>query len=160
MHVFIAWSLLISHLLSSPSSPTREKLIQHIKDTPSYSMILDCIFQHIPLELCAASVKNKFSQLPAGISEFSQAATRAITDNSVLFAVQSLWPVGPDGMASFAGAIYGLMLKTLPAYVRDWYNDIRDRTSSSAIEYFTKTCCSPHLITNELSQVCAFSLSA
>ncbi|KAI3810700.1 hypothetical protein L1987_20322 [Smallanthus sonchifolius] len=153
VHVFVAWSLLISHLLSLPSSPTKEKLIQHIKDSSSDSIILDCIFQHIPLELCAESVKKKFSQLPAGISEFSQAATRAITDNSVLFAVQSLWPVGTDGMASFAGAIYGLMLRTLPAYVRDWFSDIRDNTSSSAIEFFTRTCCSPHLITYELSQI-------
>ncbi|KAI3676180.1 hypothetical protein L1987_85781 [Smallanthus sonchifolius] len=153
VHVFVAWSLLISHLLSLPSSPTKEKLIQHIKDSSSDSIILDCIFQHIPLELCAESVKKKFSQLPAGISEFSQAATRAITDNSVLFAVQSLWPVGTDGMASFAGAIYGLMLRTLPAYVRDWFSDIRDHTSSSAIEFFTRTCCSPHLITYELSQI-------
>lgn len=156
MHVFLAWSLLISHLLSSASSPTREKLIQHINDT-SNSIILDCIFQHIPLELCAASVKKKFSELPGGISEVAEAATRAITDNSVLFAVESLWPVRPDGMASFAGAIYGLMLKTLPAYVRDWFNDIRDRTSTSAIESFTRTWCSPTLITNELSQVCVFS---
>ncbi|KAL8237342.1 hypothetical protein R6Q59_018423 [Mikania micrantha] len=147
VHYFVAWSLLLSHLLSLPSSPTKEKLIQHIKDLSSNSNILDCIFQHIPLELCA---EKKFSQFPAGISE---AATRAITDNSVLFAVESLWPVGPDVMASFAGAMYGLMLRTLSAYVRDWFNNIRDRTSSSAVEFFTRTCCSPHLITNELSQI-------
>ncbi|KAI7741148.1 hypothetical protein M8C21_014084, partial [Ambrosia artemisiifolia] len=143
VHVFVAWSLMISHLLSSPSTPTTEKLIQHIKYTSSSSIILDCIFQHIPLELCAA-------QLPAGISE---AASHAITDNSVLFALESLWPVGPDGIASFASAIYGLMLRSFPAKVRDWFNNIRDRTSSSAIEFFTRTYCSPYLITNELSQI-------
>ncbi|KAI7738214.1 hypothetical protein M8C21_032883 [Ambrosia artemisiifolia] len=157
VHVFVAWSM-ISHLLASPSSPTKEKLIQHIKDSCN-SMILDCIFQHIPLELCAASVKKKLSQLPAGISEFAQAASRAIKDNSLLFAVESLWPVGPDGMTSFAGAIYGLMLKTLPAYVREWFNDIRDHTSSSAIESFTRTWCSPPLIAIELSQIKKANLS-
>lgn len=109
--------------------------------------------------MCAASVKKKFSQLPAEISEVAAAATRAIADNSVLFAVERLWPVRPDGMASFAAAIYGLMLTTLPAYVREWFNDVRDRTSSSAIESFTRTWCSPSLITNELSQVCIFSMS-
>lgn len=56
-------------------------------------------------------------------------------------------------MASFAGAIYGLMLTTVPAYVRGWFNDIRDRTTSSAIESFTRAWCSPPLITNELSQI-------
>nr|XP_043619247.1 E3 ubiquitin-protein ligase listerin [Erigeron canadensis] len=158
VHVFLAWSLLISYLLSSPSSSTREKLIQHIEDS-SISIILDCIFQHIPLELCSASVKKKLSELPPVISEVAKAATRSIVDNSVLFAVETLWPVGPDGMASFAGAIYGLMLRTLPAYVRNWFNDIRDRTSSSAIESFTRTWCSPPLITNELSQIKKANLS-
>ncbi|CAI9298846.1 unnamed protein product [Lactuca saligna] len=158
VNVFLAWSLLISHLLSSSSSTsssssrTREKLIQHIQDS-SNSTILDCIFQHVPLELCTVNIKKKLSELPEGIAEVAAAATRAITDSSVLFAVESLWPVGPDGMASFAGAIYGLMLTTVPAYVRGWFNDIRDRTTSSAIESFTRAWCSPPLITNELSQI-------
>ncbi|XP_076904678.1 E3 ubiquitin-protein ligase listerin-like [Bidens hawaiensis] len=157
VHVFVTWSL-ISHLLASPSSTTKEKLIQHIKDSCN-PMILDCIFQHIPLELCAASVKKKLSQLPPGISEFAQSATRAITNNSVLFAVESLWPIGPDRMTSFTGAMYGLMLKTLPAYVREWFNDVRDHTSSSAIESFTRTWCSPPLIADELSQIKKADLS-
>lgn len=160
VHVFLAWSLLISRVLSSPSSssPTREKLIQLIQHS-SNSSILDCIFQHVPLELCSISVKKKASELPAGILEVAAAATRAITDNSVLCAVESLWPIGPDSMASFAGAIYGLMLRTLPAYVRGWFNDIRDRATSSAIESFTRTWCSPPLITNELSQIKKANLS-
>ncbi|XP_071696870.1 E3 ubiquitin-protein ligase listerin [Rutidosis leptorrhynchoides] len=158
VHVFLAWSLLMSHLLSAPSSSTREKLIQHINDT-SDSTILDCIFQHIPLELCAASLKKKVSEIPCGLTDIAEASSRAIADNSVLFVVESLWPVGPDKMASFAGALYGLMLKALPAYVRDWFNDIRDRTSTSAIESFTRTWCSPALITNELSQIKKANLS-
>ncbi|KAI3781450.1 hypothetical protein L2E82_11465 [Cichorium intybus] len=153
VNVFLAWSLLISYLLSSPSSSrTREKLIQHIQEA-SNSTILDCIFQHVPLELCTVNIKKKLSELPEGIAEVAAAATRAITDSSVLFAVESLWPIGPNGMASFAGAIYGLMLRTVPAYVRGWFNDIRDRTTSSAIESFTRAWCSPPLITNELSQI-------
>ncbi|KAL4572514.1 hypothetical protein LXL04_019293 [Taraxacum kok-saghyz] len=152
VNVFLAWSLLISHLLTSPSSATRDKLIQHIQDSSNFA-ILDCIFQHVPLELCTVNIKKKLSELPKGIAEVAAAATRAITDSSVLFAVESLWPVGPDEMASFAGAIYGLMLRTVPAYVRGWFNDIRDRTTSSGIESFTRAWCSPTLITNELSQI-------
>ncbi|XP_024965066.1 E3 ubiquitin-protein ligase listerin isoform X4 [Cynara cardunculus var. scolymus] len=159
VHVFLAWSLLISRVLSSPSSsPTREKLIQLVQHTSS-SSILDCIFQHVPLELCSTSVKKKGCELPAGMLEVAAAATRAITDNSVVYAVESLWPLGPDSVACFAGAIYGLMLRTLPAYVRGWFNDIRDRATSSAIESFTRTWCSPPLITNELSQIKKANLS-
>ncbi|GKA76734.1 E3 ubiquitin protein ligase listerin, partial [Tanacetum coccineum] len=154
VNVFVAWSLLISHLVSSPSSsPTKQKLIQHIQQL-SRSSILDCIFQHIPLELYA-----QLFELPTGVSEIAEAATRAITDNSVLFAVESLWPIGLDGMASFAGAMYGLMLRTLPAYVREWFNDVRDRSSSSEIESFTRQWCSPPLITNELDQIKNANLS-
>ncbi|PWA65835.1 Armadillo-like helical [Artemisia annua] len=159
VNVFVAWSLLISHLVSSPSSsPTKQKLIQHIQDL-SRSSILDCIFQHIPLELYASNIKKKLFELPTGVSEIAEAATRAITDNSMLFAVESLWPIELDGMASFAGAMYGLMLRTLPAYVREWFNGVRDRASSSQIESFTRQWCSPPLITNELDQIKNANLS-
>ncbi|KAK2983979.1 hypothetical protein RJ640_027304 [Escallonia rubra] len=62
-------------------------------------------------------------------------------------------------MASFAGAIVGLMLRILPAYVRGWFSNIRDRSTSYAIESFTKAWCSPPLITNELTQIKKASFS-
>lgn len=130
MNVLLAWSLLLSHLLSFPSSsPERERLIQHIQEHANWA-ILDCLFQHIPLELCLAhSLKKKDTELPPVLSEAASAATRAITSSSVLFCVESLWPVEPEKMASLAGAIYGLMLCILPAYVRGWFSDIRDRST-------------------------------
>ncbi|GMP89851.1 hypothetical protein CsSME_00041233 [Camellia sinensis var. sinensis] len=154
VNVFLAWSLLLSRLQSfPPSSPARERLVQHIQEHAN-SAILDCLFQHIPLDLCLAhSLKKKDVELPAVLSEAAAAATQAIRSSSVLFCVESLWPVGPEKMASLAGAIFGLMLHILPAYVRGWFSDIRDRSMSSAIEYFTKVWCSPPLITNELSQI-------
>ncbi|KAL6967782.1 RING-type E3 ubiquitin transferase [Sarracenia purpurea var. burkii] len=154
VNVFLAWSLLLSHLLSFPSSsPARERLVQHIQEHAD-SAILDCLFQHIPLEMCLAhSLKKKDVELPAVLSEAASAATRAITSSSLLFCVESLWPVRPEKMASLAGAIFGLMLCILPAYVRGWFSDIRDRSTSSAIESFTKAWCSPPLIRNELSQI-------
>lgn len=100
------------------------------------------------------SSKRKDIELPAAVSEAANAATRAITTSSILFSVKLLWPIGPEKMASLAGAIFGLMLHNLPAYVRGWFSDIRDRSVSSAIESFTKAWCSPTLISNELSQVC------
>nr|GMD73243.1 E3 ubiquitin-protein ligase listerin [Ipomoea batatas] len=154
INVFLAWSLLLSHLVSLPSSsPSREKIVQYIQDSAS-STILDCLFQHIPLEFCAPSaVKKKDLELPASVSEAARAATRAITCSSALFALESLWPVGPEKIAMFAGAIFGLILQTLPAYVRGWFGDIRDRSTSSAVEFFTKSYCSPPLIANELSLI-------
>lgn len=152
VNVFLAWALFLSYLLSLPSSsPVRERLVQHIQDSAN-STILDCLFQHIPLESCMhPSLKKR--ELSAGLAEVGTSATRAITTNSALFFVELLWPIGPEKMASLAGAIYGLMLCILPAYVREWFGNIRDRSTSYAIESFTKGCCSPPLITNELSQI-------
>ncbi|KAK3022955.1 hypothetical protein RJ639_046773 [Escallonia herrerae] len=160
VNVFLAWSLLLSHLLCLPSSsPAREILVQYVQDSVN-SAILDCFFQHIPLELfMAPNLKKRDAELPAGVSDVATAANHAITTNSVLFFVESLWPVTTEKMASFAGAIVGLMLRILPAYVRGWFSNIRDRSTSYAIESFTKAWCSPPLITNELTQIKKASFS-
>ncbi|MCD9639553.1 hypothetical protein HAX54_024169 [Datura stramonium] len=152
--VFLAWSLLLSHVVSLPSSsPLRERLVQYIQEFAT-STVLDCLFQHIPLEFCVpSSLKKKESELPASVSEAAKSATHAIVSSSVLFCLESLWPVAPEKVASLAGAIFGLMLCILPAYVRGWFSDIRDRSTSSAIEFFTRAYCSPPLIMNELSQI-------
>lgn len=154
VHTFIAWALVLTHIQSLPSSsPARERLIQHIQDYAS-TTILDCIFQHIPLKLgLAHHTKKKDIELPTEVSKAAAAAKRAITTCSVLFALESLWPIGAEQMASLTGAIYGLMLCLLPAYVRNWFTGLRDRSRSSAIESFTKTWCSPPLLSDELSQI-------
>lgn len=157
MKVFLAWSLLLSHLLSLPSlSPERERLVQYIQDSAN-PMILECIFQHIPLEYMTQGLKKKDGELPAELSAAATAATRSISSGSLLFSVESLWPVEPVKLATLAGAIYGLMLCLLPAYVRGWFTDLRDRSTSSSVESFTRQWCSPPLIANELSQVCCLS---
>ena len=155
VNVFLAWSVLLSHLCVLPSiSATREQLIQYVQESAS-SVILDCLFQHIPLELyLAQSLKKKDTDLPAEASEAASAATSAIRTGSLLFSVESLWPIAPEKMASLSGALFGLLLRVLPAYVRGWFTDLRDRSTSSLIETFTRTWCSPPLIANELSQVC------
>lgn len=152
--LFLAWSLLILHLWSLPaSSSTRERLIQYIQAYAT-RVILDCLFQHIPVEISMIqSLKKKDAELSGGLSKAASAATRATTTGSLLFSVESLWPVELEKISSLAGAIYGLMLHVLPAYVRGWFSDLRDRNTSTAIESFTRTCCSPPLIANELSQV-------
>ncbi|XP_020237904.1 E3 ubiquitin-protein ligase listerin isoform X2 [Cajanus cajan] len=154
VNLFLAWSLLISHLLSLPSSSSqRERLIQYIQDSATPA-ILDCLFQHIPVEIfMVPSLKKKDAELSGVLSEASSAATCATTTGSLLFSVESLWPIKLEKISSLAGAIYGLMLQVLPAYVRGWFSDLRDRNTSAVIESFTKTCCSPPLIANELSQI-------
>ncbi|PON41842.1 Vacuolar protein sorting-associated protein [Parasponia andersonii] len=154
VNVFLAWSLLLSNLWSLPSSsPARERLVQYIQNfaTP---VVLDCIFQHIPVDLCISqNLKKKDVELPAGLSEAAIAANLAITNGSSLFSTESLWPVEPVKLASLAGALFGLMLRVLPAYVREWFSGLRDRSMSTLIESFTRTWCSPPLIANELSQI-------
>ncbi|KAK4419849.1 E3 ubiquitin-protein ligase listerin [Sesamum alatum] len=154
VNVLVAWCLLLSHIVSLPSSsPARERMIQYVQDSTN-STILDCLFQHIPLEVyMGTSSRKKDLELPAAVSEAANAAMRALTTGSVLFSVELLWPTGPEKMASLAGAVFGLMLHNLPAYVRGWFSDIRDRSLSSAIESFTKAWCSPTLISNELSEI-------
>ncbi|XP_057789666.1 E3 ubiquitin-protein ligase listerin [Salvia miltiorrhiza] len=154
VNVLVAWSLLLSHIVSLPSSsPERERMIQYVQNSTNPG-ILDCLFQHIPLDpYMGTSSKRKDIELPAEVSEAANAARRAVTTSSILFSVELLWPIEPAKMASLAGAIFGLMLHNLPAYVRGWFSDIRDRSALSAIESFTKAWCSPTLISNELSQI-------
>ncbi|KAJ1437516.1 Zinc finger, RING-type [Sesbania bispinosa] len=145
---------LLAHQRSLPSSSSeRERLIQYIQDSATPA-ILDCLFQHIPVEISMIqSLKKKDAELSGGLSKAASAATRATTTGSLLFSVESLWPVELEKISSLAGAIYGLMLHVLPAYVRGWFSDLRDRNTSAFIESFTRTCCSPPLIANELSQI-------
>ncbi|KAL9224180.1 hypothetical protein vseg_000242 [Gypsophila vaccaria] len=154
VHVFVAWCLVLTYLVSLPPSSTkREKLVQEIQESAS-SAILDCLFQHIPFELSVAhGLKKKDSDLPPELADIATAATRAIKTGSVLFAVESLWPIGMQNMSSLAAAIFGLMLHVLPDFVRVWFTGLRARSASSAIESFTKTWCSPHLVSYELSQI-------
>ncbi|KAG9151170.1 hypothetical protein Leryth_002735 [Lithospermum erythrorhizon] len=153
VNVYVAWALLLSHLISLPSSsPARERLVQYIQ-VSAKSTVLDCLLQHIPVECLALTSRKKDVELPATLSGAAKAAKHAIVACSVLFSVEALWPIETNKMASFAGAIFGLMLRILPAYVRGWFNDIRDRSLSSAIESFTKSWCSPPLIADELSQI-------
>lgn len=152
VNVFLAWSLFLSYLLSLPSSsPARERLVQHIQNY-AHPDILDCLFHHIPLESCMPrSVKKK--ELSAALSSIGPAAASAITTGSAMFCVESLWPLVPETMAKLACAVFGLMLCILPAYVRVWFGNIRNRSTINAVESFTRVWCSPPLITNELSQI-------
>ncbi|KZV39908.1 hypothetical protein F511_04548 [Dorcoceras hygrometricum] len=154
VNVLLAWCLLLSHLASLQSSSSlRERIIQYVQDFTN-AAVLDCLFQYIPLELCMGnSSRKKEIEIPAEVSKAASAAVRALTSSSLVFCVETLWPITPKKMASLAGSIFGLMLHNLPAYVRGWFSEIRDRSVSSAIESFTKAWCSPTLVSNELSEV-------
>jgi hypothetical protein len=76
-----------------------------------------------------------------------------VSSGTVSFAVESLWPVKEENVVVLAGAIYGLLLRVLPACVRIWFTGLRDRSTASAIENFTSSNCSTHLLADEFSQV-------
>uniref|UniRef100_A0A1D1ZG63 E3 ubiquitin-protein ligase listerin n=2 Tax=Anthurium amnicola TaxID=1678845 RepID=A0A1D1ZG63_9ARAE len=154
VNVFLAWSLLLSYLQLLPSSsPSKEKLVLCIQDSVS-PIILDFVFQHIPLKVGSLhSLKKKEAELPVETMKAANAAKHAITTCSLLFAIESFWPVGVEQMSLLSGSIYGLMIRLLPAYVRNWFTNLRDRSLSQAIESFTKLWCSPPLFSEELSQV-------
>ncbi|KAJ3688315.1 hypothetical protein LUZ61_017479 [Rhynchospora tenuis] len=153
--VFIAWGLLLTHLAYLPASaPTREKVIQFIQDNINPD-ILVCLFQHIPLNI-GSSPKRKDKDTTDLLPEASNAANASklsIVNCSISLFVESLWPIGTEQMASLAGGLYGMMVRLLPSYVRGWFTSLRDRSLSMAIEAYTKTWCSPPLVSDELSQV-------
>ncbi|CAA6669280.1 unnamed protein product [Spirodela intermedia] len=159
VNIFLAWALLLSHLQSLPSSSLlKEKLIQCIQDSIS-PLILDLVFQQFPLKAGSLhSLKKKDAELPIETSKAANGAKHAITTCSLFFAIETFWPIDVDSMASLAGSIYGLMIRLLPAYVRNWFTALRDRSSSQSIESFTKLWCSPPLFSEELSQVSADKL--
>ncbi|KAJ4772899.1 E3 ubiquitin-protein ligase listerin [Rhynchospora pubera] len=155
VNVFNAWGLLLTHLAYLPASaPTREKVIQFIQDNINPDILL-CLFQHIPLNV-GSSPKRKDKDASDLLPEASNAANAsklAIVNCSISLFVESLWPMGTEQMASFAGGLYGMMVRLLPSYVRGWFTSLRDRSLSMAIETYTKTWCSPPLVSDELSQV-------
>lgn len=145
---------MLSYLQSlPPPSKARERIILHVQDSVS-STILHCIFQHIPLKYgFSNNLKRKDVELPVEVSRAANSANQAIRTSSLSYAVESLWPVEADQMAVLAGSIYGSMIHLLPAYVRNWFTGLRDRAFTSSVESFTKTWCSPPLITDEFTQV-------
>ncbi|KAG0481153.1 hypothetical protein HPP92_012011 [Vanilla planifolia] len=152
VNVFLSWALLLGHLFSLPSSSTtRKNLVQFIQDCVS-STILDCLFQHIPLKLVSTSLKRKETDLSGDLLQAANAAKHTI-NTGLLLNLESLFPVQTEHMALLAGSIYGMMIQILPSYVRNWFNSLRDRSVSSAIEIFTKIWCSPCLLLDELFQV-------
>ena len=92
-------------------------------------------------------------EVPSETTKAANGAKLAISSCSLLFAVEMLWPVSVESMAVIAGSVYGLMIRLLPAYVRNWFTALRDRSLSQSIESFTKVWCSPSLFSEELSQV-------
>ncbi|XP_031402391.1 E3 ubiquitin-protein ligase listerin [Punica granatum] len=154
VHILLSWCILLSHLWSLPlSSPKRERLVQHIQNSAN-TVILDCLFQHLFLEFdTVPNLRKREKELPAGVCEAANVANEAILTGSVLSIVESFWPVQQQKMTLLAGAIFGMMVRLLPAYVRGWFSNLRDRSTSSAVESFTRTWCSPPLIANELSQI-------
>lgn len=90
----------------------------------------------------------------AKISVAAISATRAVSSGSVSFAVdKSLRTLKEDNLVGLAGAIYGMLLRVLPACVRIWFTGLRDRATATAIENFTTSNCSSHLLADEFSQV-------
>ncbi|ONM19885.1 E3 ubiquitin-protein ligase listerin isoform X2 [Zea mays] len=151
--VFIAWSLLLSHLQTLPaSSSIKGDVLQYIQEKVS-PCILDCIFQHIPVKAAAPNGKKKDTELAPEAEAAAKASKNAIATCSLLPYLESLWPIGTLQMASLAGSLYGMMIRLLPSFVRTWFTTLRDRSLSYSIESFTKQWCSPPLLLDEFSQV-------
>jgi hypothetical protein len=156
VHYLLGWSLLLMRLHALPPlSPVRERLLQFARDSDISSTLLDCLFQHIPLDLTSGTSASRRRTAVAGakINSAATAATRAVSSGTVSFAVEHLWPVKEESVVVLAGAVYGLLLRVLPACVRIWFTGLRDRSTASAIENFTSSNCSTYLLADEFSQL-------
>lgn len=157
----LAWSLFLTRLQAVPSlSAGRERMVQYVQDFGSPSTLLDFLFQHIPLKQSSSSgLKKKGNAAVIEATNAATAARQSAATNSLYFAVEELWPIGIEEMATLAGAVYGLMLRVLPTYVRDWFTSLRDRSTASSIEAFTTAWCSPQLLADEFSQIQAAGIA-
>lgn len=60
VHYLLGWLLLLMRLHAlPPRSPTRERLLQFARDLDTSSTLLDCLFQHIPLDLTSGQILQK-----------------------------------------------------------------------------------------------------
>lgn len=157
----LAWSLFLTRLQAVPSlSAARERMVQYIQDFGSPSTLLDILFQHIPLKQSSSpGLKKKGNAAVIEATNAATAARQSAATNSLSFAVEALWPIGIEEMATLAGAVYGLMLRVLPTYVRDWFTSLRDRSAAFSIEAFTTAWCSPQLLADEFSQIQAAGIA-
>lgn len=157
----LAWSLFLTRLQAVPSlSAARERMVQYIQDFGSPSTLLDFLFQHIPLKQSSSpGLKKKGNAAVIEATHAATAARQSAATNSLSFAVEALWPIGIEEMATLAGAVYGLMLRVLPTYVRDWFTSLRDRSAAFSIEAFTTAWCSPQLLADEFSQIQAAGIA-
>ncbi|OWM68706.1 hypothetical protein CDL15_Pgr024893 [Punica granatum] len=143
-------------LLSEQNVHLRKEISCMIEKSPYEILEMDLLApeRHLFLEFdTVPNLRKREKELPAGVCEAANVANEAILTGSVLSIVESFWPVQQQKMTLLAGAIFGMMVRLLPAYVRGWFSNLRDRSTSSAVESFTRTWCSPPLIANELSQI-------
>ncbi|XP_078436536.1 HEAT/U-box domain-containing protein isoform X2 [Wolffia australiana] len=159
VNIFLCWGVLLLYLQSLPlSSSLREKLVMCIQDSVS-PVVLDLVFQQFPLKGGSVhGLKKKDMELAIETKKAADAAKYTLTSCSLLFSVEKLWPISMETMAVFSGSIYAMMIRLLPAYVRNWFTALRDRSLSQSIESFTKAWCSPPLFSEELSQIKGASL--
>ncbi|KAH9309397.1 hypothetical protein KI387_037308 [Taxus chinensis] len=156
----LAWSLFLTRLQAVPSlSAARECMVQYAQDSGSYSTLLDCLFQHIPIKQSSPFGLKKYNATAIEATGPASAAKCSAATSSLCFAVEALWPIGTDKMAALAGAVYGLMLRVLPAYVRDWVMNLRDHSAAGFIEAFTTAWCSPQLLDDEFSKIQAAGIT-
>lgn len=156
----LAWSLFLTRLQAVPSlSAARECMVQYAQDSGSTSTLLDCLFQHIPIKQSSPSSSKKYNATAIEANGPASAAKLSVATSSLYFSVEALWPIDIDKMADLAGAVYGLMLRVLPAYVRDWIINLRDRPAASFIEAFTTTWCSHQLLDDEFSKIQAAGIT-
>ena len=141
----VAWALLLARLESLPvGSSARRLVFAALRESGCLAPLLDTLVQLLPLS------SNKSG--PLG----SSAATAA-SMSPCLPVGEALWttglPCGPREEEALACSVFSATLSLLPASVRTWHSDLRNRGVASAVEEYTTSRENQRLVAAQLASL-------
>ena len=138
----VAWALLLARLESLPvGSSARRLVIAVLRESGSLAPLLDTLVQLLPLS-----------------SKKSAPSAAASASTSPCMPVgEALWmtgvPCGPREEETLACSVFSATLSLLPASVRTWHSDLRNRGVASAVEEYTTSRENQRLVAAQLASL-------
>jgi len=147
----LAWVLFLEHMGQLPfGSAGRQRLAQAVKDAGELvPALLDRLLPMLALPLAKGGKQQQQQAATPSPPESSLAQLRGILAQ----------PAAPRSYAStpLAAGIFASVVRTLPASIRLWFNDLRDSAALAALERYTIQRESPRLIEAEMRGIQEFA---
>ena len=137
----VAWALLLSRLETLPvSSAARRAVFAMLRESGCLAPLLDALVQLLPL----------------GSKKGGSLATATSTPPCMPVG-EALWTTGlprsPWGEETLACSVFSVTLSLLPASVRTWHSDLRNRGVASAVEEYTTSRENQRLVAAQLASL-------